>query len=304
MRITAAFAIIALGMYSKAWAQDPEMEEADPEHLAGEGQAQPHEGDPLARFPWKREGAGELGSRAKLTIPPGYAFLEGDAAADLLTEMGNITSGDELGLIGPSDLSWFVVFFFDEIGYVKDDDKGGLDPHKMLESIRQQIEASNKIRQERGLPIYTLEGWAIPPRYNEETHVLEWAERFLVEGHPSVNFKTRVLGRKGVIRVILATEPEFLDAALPQYRTMMKDFQFIDGERYDQFVAGDKIAEYGLVALVAGGAGVVAAKTGLLTGLLVLAKKGWKLLLVGIAAIGAFIKRLFGSQRIKDEPEE
>ncbi len=47
------------------------------------------------------------------------------------------------------------------------------------------------------------------------------------------------------------------------------------------------MAEYGLTALVAGGAGVVAAKTGLLA-------KFWKFIVAGVVAIGAFFKRIFG----------
>ena len=200
---------------------------------------------------------------------------------------------------GQGDARWFVVYFFDDIGYVKDDEKDDLNPDKMLEDIRAQIEAGNEIRRQQNLPTYTLEGWAIPPRYNEESHVLEWAERFIVEGRANVNFRTRILGRKGVLRVILATDPELLHASLPQYRGMMEGFTFSEGERYSEFVAGDKIAEYGLIALVAGGAGVVAAKTGLLAAVVVLLKKGWKLLIVGLVAVGAFLKRIFGSQRIE-----
>jgi uncharacterized membrane-anchored protein len=50
-------------------------------------------------------------------------------------------------------------------------------------------------------------------------------------------------------------------------------------------ICDNKIAEYGLVGLIAGGGLLVAAKSGLLA-------KLWKPILVGLVAIGAFIKRI------------
>ena len=54
------------------------------------------------------------------------------------------------------------------------------------------------------------------------------------------------------------------------------------------------MAKYGLAALVVGGAAVGAAKLGLFTGLLVFLKKGWKLAIVGLAALATFFKKIFG----------
>jgi uncharacterized membrane-anchored protein len=77
----------------------------------------------------------------------------------------------------------------------------------------------------------------------------------------------------------------------------MKGFQFTAGEDYSSFRAGDKVAEYGLIALVAGGAGAVAAKTGLLSAVVVFFKKGAKLIVVGVAALAAFLKKLFSGKK-------
>ena len=95
------------------------------------------------------------------------------------------------------------------------------------------------------------------------------------------------------MRVTLVTSPELLDATIPKYQELMANFRYVDGERYSQYVSGDKIAEYGLIALVAGGAAAVAAKTGLLAGLFLFLKKGLKFVVLGVAAIGAWIANLF-----------
>ncbi|MEQ8278694.1 MAG: DUF2167 domain-containing protein [Deltaproteobacteria bacterium] len=195
------------------------------------------------------------------------------------------------------DLEWFVVFFFDDVGYVKDDEKDELDADDMAESMAENLQYSNEERRDRGLEELSFDGWAIPPRYNETSNRLEWAHRLRSATGVSVNYNTRVLGRHGVMRVILVTDPELLEATLPQYNSLMSGFDFTNGERYAEYRAGDKIAEYGLIALVAGGGAAVAAKTGLLTALVAFFKKGAKLIIVGLAAVAAFVKKLFSGRR-------
>jgi uncharacterized membrane-anchored protein len=68
--------------------------------------------------------------------------------------------------------------------------------------------------------------------------------------------------------------------------------EFNEGHRYADFIPGtDKVAEYGIAALIAGG---IAAKAGLfkvLLGVLIAAKK---LVIVAVVAIAAFLRKLFG----------
>jgi uncharacterized membrane-anchored protein len=55
---------------------------------------------------------------------------------------------------------------------------------------------------------------------------------------------------------------------------------------------GDRIAEYGLTALVAAGAGAAAVKLGLFAKLGKLFAKFAKLIIVGVVAIGAFLSKI------------
>lgn len=277
-------ALALLMLTLPAWAEDPEP---------GQDEAQAV----IDSFPWQREGTAKLGAQATLTIPPTFRFLTGAQASKLVERMGNLSSHKELGLIGTDDLGWFVLFFFDDVGYVKDDEKDELDAEKMAETMRENLVASNEERKEHNLEELNFDGWAIPPRYNPETKQLEWAHRLRSVNGVSVNYNTRVLGRRGVMRVILVTDPELLQATLPAYADLMKGFQFTAGEDYSSFKAGDKVAEYGLIALVAGGAGAVAAKTGLLSAVLVFFKKGAKLIVIGVAALAAFLKKLFTGKK-------
>jgi uncharacterized membrane-anchored protein len=118
-------------------------------------------------------------------------------------------------------------------------------------------------------------------------------------GGESVNWSVRVLGREGVMNIDLVLAPEGLDAALPEFEKVIDSFQYEDGQRYAQFTSGDKIAEYGLAALVVGGGAAIAAKTGLLSKLL-------KPLLIGLAFLAAMGKRIWGwiTGRSRDTAQE
>lgn len=280
LRPAARSALLTLAIAASARAEPPPTNAAE-------------EKDPLDAFAWQKDGFGKLGTQADIKIPGGFRFLPGKEASRLVEAMGNLTSHEEAGLIGTEDLGWFVVFFFDDVGYVKDDEKDELDADKMAATMRENLIASNEVRRERKMEELSFGGWAIPPRYNVESKQLEWAHRLRSVNGTSVNYNTRVLGRHGVMRVILVTDPERLEQTLPAYRELMLGFSFSNGEDYASYRPGDKIAEYGLIALVAGGAGAVAAKTGLLSAAVIFFKKGAKLLVVGFMAVAAFLKKLF-----------
>lgn len=295
---------LILGSSASARAQDP----PPPPEAAQEGAPDPAaeaaaRDKALAGFAWQNEGVAKLGNRAALNIPAGMRFLGAAEASRLVEAMGNLSSKEELGLLATPDMEWFVVYFFDDIGYVKEDEKDELDAQKMAEQMSENLLGSNEARRERGLEELHFDGWAIPPRYNEQTKQLEWAHRLRSEGGVSVNFNTRVLGRKGVMRVILVTDPELLEQTLPVFRTTMESFKFVEEEAYASYRPGDKIAEYGLVALVAGGVGAVAAKTGLLAAALTFFKKGAKMIVVAVVAALGAIKRLFTGKKEPTQPE-
>ena len=86
--------------------------------------------------------------------------------------------------------------------------------------------------------------------------------------------------------VVLVCSEEQLASVIPEYQGLLNGFAYKKEENYASFTDGDKIAEYGLVGLIAGGGLLVAAKSGLLA-------KLWKPIAFGLVAIGAFIKRIF-----------
>lgn len=236
---------------------------------------------------WKTEGTGALGSLADLPVPSGYRFTGSQGTIKLMEAFGNLTDGDELGYISPLDMGWFAVFEFSEVGYVKDDEKDKLDPDAILEQMKEGQEAANEELTKRGMSTLSVLGWQTPPFYNPETNNLEWAIRLQSsDGGQVLNYKTKLLGRRGVMDVVLVCDEQQMPTVIPEYQKLLKGFAFKKEESYAAFTKGDKIAEYGLTGLIVGGGLLVAAKTGLLA-------KLWKPILIGLVAIGAFLKRIF-----------
>jgi uncharacterized membrane-anchored protein len=191
------------------------------------------------------------------------------------------------------------MFSFEAIGYVKDDDKDKLNnPDKLLEDYRRGTEEANKVRAKAGIPPIHVTGWERVPKYNEATHNLEWAIRGTGPEGDILNFDTRLLGRRGVMVVTLIVEPKDFAATLPAFTSVMDGYKFETGQSYAEYRSGDKVAKYGLAALVTAGAAVGAAKLGLFAPVVLLFKKlGKAIILVFVAIIAFFRKilaRLFG----------
>jgi uncharacterized membrane-anchored protein len=242
-----------------------------------------------------------LAGVAQVDLPAGFAFLNGADYRKLKEAEGEPVSGQEAGFLSPTNKDWAVVFEFADIGYVKDDDKDKLNADKLLESIKRGTAEANKIRAKSGIAPIEVVGWEMPPKYDETTHNLEWAIRGVSENQPILNYNTRLLGRKGVMEVVLIVDPDKLSATLPEFRNLLAGYSFQTGQTYAEFRSGDKLAKVGLGALVLGGAAVGAAKLGLFTWLLLFLKKGWKLVVVAFAAVVAFIKnmvaKIFGRRK-------
>lgn len=255
----------------------------------------------FAQFDWVNGPAkASIGDHAEIQVPAGYKFTGAKGTRAILEAYGNPTSGSELGYLAPTSMTWSVIFEFDDSGYMKDADKEKLDANALIESIKAGTEQGNKQRKEMGAPPLHITGWQQPPNYNLETHNLEWAISFESEGRQGVNYNTRLLGRKGVMSVTLLVDPEKMTEILPTYQALLKDYSYKSGERYAEYKQGDKLAKYGLAALITGGAAAVAIKTGLFASLILFFKKAWKVVVIGVVAAAAFIKKLlFGASARK-----
>jgi uncharacterized membrane-anchored protein len=234
---------------------------------------------------------------AEIDLSENYVFLDRKDTVRLLELTQNPESGREKGTVLPiSDAEdWFVVFEFDDIGYVPDEDSE-LDADELLASFREGTRASNETRKEMGWPTMEIVGWHDSPRYDPVTKNLTWAIVGASEGVQSINRIVKVLGRRGVMTLTLVASAEELDMADYQLAKLIDNYRFQSGGTYAEYLPGtDKLAEVGLAALVVGGAGAALVKSGILA-------RFWKFILVAVAGAGAAIKRLFTGRRAEDEP--
>ncbi|HXP61549.1 MAG TPA: DUF2167 domain-containing protein [Dongiaceae bacterium] len=242
-----------------------------------------------------------LGSVALLGVPAGYVFLDANNTGRLLKSRAEPVSGHEVGFLTTTNQTWSVLFIFNQSGYVKDDEQNKLDARQLLESVKQGAVLGNKQRQRQGNPPVEVVEWELPPRYDAARHSLEWAIRGLCAGRPVVNYNARLLGRKGVIEAILIVAPERLAETLPVFRKVLADCAYQPGQTYADYRAGDRVASYGLGALVVSGAAVGAAKSGFLARAAALFGNAWTLIVVvvvgGAFAAGAAFLRKAASQR-------
>ncbi len=241
----------------------------------------------------------EIGDIAQMDIAAGYGFIPQDQCKEFMDLTQNFYSGTELGvLLKPGDTGWYWLFFeFDDIGFIKDAASEKLDAKEMWESLLEGQEEGNKARQEKGWPIMEILAWAREPFYNPETQRLEWGTRLRSEGKEFVNYHSRILGRKGIMRVTLVCNPGELAEVLVDSTEALKKFEFKAGNRYAEWTQGDKVAAIGLAGLVVGAAGV---KMGLFAKfwkwIVALFIAGKKLLVVALIAVAAFFKKLFGKK--------
>lgn len=236
-----------------------------------------------------------IGDKAQLVIPKGFAFL-GSEDTKKYMEMLHNPPGDNEYVLSPVDQSWFAVFKFDPIGYVKDDE--ALDAASVLESIKRGTEQSNEERRKRGWGTMTIAGWRFEPQYDKQAKLLEWA--VLAKDDPSqqdiVNYNTRLLGRSGVMQVVLVSPPATLDSSVAMLKTTLTGYKYVAGEDYTEFKQGDHIAEFGLAALVAGGAAAIATKKGFFTVILGFLAAAWKFVAIAVVGGLAWIKSLFSKK--------
>jgi uncharacterized membrane-anchored protein len=239
---------------------------------------------------------GDLGGIATIDLPAGYEFT-GAEGAKAWSRAGGGDGSNDIGLVAPSEgeQSWLVAFDYDDIGYVKDDEKDDLAAaaDSLLESYKVGTAEQNKRRAAMGLPPMEVVGWHTKPFYDPETHNLSFALLARSGGRDSVNYNSKLLGRKGVVNATLICDPKQLDTLLPTYKKLLGGFSFNSGQKYEEWKPGDRVAEYGLAALVAGGGIAIAAKTGLLAGLFKLLAKGGKLVIGLVVAVFAGIFWVF-----------
>jgi uncharacterized membrane-anchored protein len=240
-------------------------------------------------------------AEARFHLGSGFRYLDKADARKVLEQLwGNPPDDTVLGLVVPtaqplqSDDSWAVVVTFADDGYVSDEDAEKIDYAQMLKDMQSGAKEENAERKKDGYEAVNLVGWAVPPRYDEASKKLYWAKELDFEGtsQHTLNYDIRVLGRRGYVSLNAVSGMTELDTVRSGMQQLLPMTEFDQGARYaDYDASSDKLAAYGIAALIGGG---LAAKTGLFAklGLMLLGLK--KLLIPLVLGVGAFGKKIVG----------
>jgi uncharacterized membrane-anchored protein len=193
--------------------------------------------------------------------------------------------------VSPKD-NWTADIRFYNDGYVKDDDAKNRNADELLASLKDGTEAANEDRRARGFPELQILGWFEKPAYDAATHRLVWAMSAQDKGAPAgavqmVNYNTYLLGRDGCLSLNFITSADRIDSQKEIARDLLTHLSYVPGKGYEDFNGStDKIAAYGLAALVVGG--VAAKKLGLLALAGAFVLKFAKI--IGVAVIGVVME--------------
>lgn len=244
-----------------------------------------------------------------LNIPQGFKFLDAEQSKYVLHDVwGNPERNDILGMLFPAtgglfaDSSFAFVITYEETGYVKDSDADKIDYSQMLKDIKDSEKEDNLERAKNGYePIHIL-SWAQTPFYDKQQKVLHWAKELQFgddEGLHTLNYDVRVLGRRGILSMNAVAGMTELGLVKANIKEVMNIATFTTGNTYADFDSNsDKVAEYGLGALVAGG---ILAKTGILASIGKFLLAIWKVLAIGLVAVFGGIKKFFKTKKQDDD---
>lgn len=237
--------------------------------------------------------------QAMLKIPAGHFFVPKAEGARVLRALGNLVNDASfVGLVvgtGPND-GWIVVIRHIKEGYIKDDDAKNWNADDLLKSLKEGVDESNKDRVARGFPEMQVIGWVQPPNYDAATHRLVWSLLAKDKDEPasatkSINYNTYALGRDGYFSLNLLSNSERIAGDKAVAHGLLADLAYNAGKRYEDFSAStDRIAEYGLMALVGG---VAAKKLGLFAVVTAFVLKFAKVILIGLGVAGAGLVNFF-----------
>ena len=248
----------------------------------------------LLKLEWQKgPGTGKIAGKAEIAIAENHVFLDAKNTRRFLELTGN-PPRDGQYTYAPMSLNWFAIFSFSDSGYVKDDEK--INPDDLLRSLKDSDGPSNEERKRLGMGAIYTDGWQVAPHYDPETKRLEWGVRLrTASGEAVVNYTARLLGRSGVMSATLVSDPASLAQDMAAFKTSLQKFSYVTGEKYSEFKPGDRVAEFGLAALILGGAAAVATKKGLWGAIAAFFAAFWKVIagvaVAAIAALGSLFKR-------------
>ena len=241
------------------------------------------------------------GAHATLALTPEFRYLDAADAQKVLTQLWNNPPDTEvLGMLVPTAAplsdparSWAVAITYSDDGHIADADAAKLDYEQMLKDMQSSMRDANPERKKQGYSEIELVGWAARPHYDATANKLYWAKELSVSDgrEHALNYDIRALGRGGYLSLNAVAGIKQFGLVESEMQKVLAMTTFDAGARYGDFNAStDKVAAYGIGALVAG---AIAAKAGLFAKLIVLLIAFKKAFVIGFLAVAAAVRKFF-----------
>jgi uncharacterized membrane-anchored protein len=255
----------------------------------------------LGKIPWVRDGKHKLEeSSSTLSLPPDHAaaFAANAVRFETLLGNGDLASRHVEAVVVNRRNEQVIFQSFNDEGYITLDDWKDVDAAAMLESIKDNTERENAEKVRDGFSPVHVKGWLQQPTLDRDGNTVRWAIAADDGGTPIVNAVALRLGRRGFEKLTWVGDANAHVAQGGELDLMLGSHTFDPGFRYADYVSGDKVAAYGVGALVATMVGAKLAKIGLFAGLLVLLKKFGVFAVVALGGVLAKFRRaLFGRKQ-------
>jgi len=188
---------------------------------------------------------------------------------------------------------------FVDDGFIKGDDWSNVDTNDFLKEMIENSKENNKERIKNGYKTVSNISWHIKPNFNKDLGYVFYS--LLVEfddGTETYNSTAMILGREGYTDITFLFRENIAHLMSSEIDKVVKNFIYNTGAQYSDYKSGDKVAAYGVGALVAGSLGIKGlAKTGALVALAAFAKKLWFIILLPFI----FLFRLVSGNKKKEQ---
>lgn len=174
-----------------------------------------------------------LSGLGALPLPGGIISADRAEARRFLEATGNPPAGDEIAIVAPANVDWFLVFSFDPF------DKLGVTVAKpsvaeIVAALKRGNSETNQARKKAGRETLDLLGWREKPSYDEKTFRLEWSlDTQESGGRHNANRFWLLLTRRGVLTIELVTEEARYAAARQSADNLLQNLGISEQETYD-----------------------------------------------------------------------
>lgn len=168
-------------------------------------------------------------------LPLSKGIISADRAETrrFLEATGNPPAGDEIAIVAPANIDWFLVFSFDPF------EKLGVTVAKpsvadIVAALKRGNSETNQARRKAGRETLDLLGWRQKPSYDAKTSRLEWSvDTQESGGRHNANGFWLLLTRRGVLTIELVTEEARYAAARQSADTLLQSLGISEQETYD-----------------------------------------------------------------------